>query len=720
MANPPTSAEIEYAFYEKFFFAKNLEPYKVQEEAFAHIFQGKSLLVTVPTGTGKTMMAKAAIYKALVCGQTAVYTTPLRALTEEKFRELCEDFGEDQVGFATGDYKVNPKAPIQVVVAEILWNRIFGDRVHQPADVVVMDEGHYFNDPERGYVWEQSVIGLDPRAQLIVLSATVGNPQEYCDWVYEVRRVPMELVSGNERRVPLYHEWREEYLIDVVRDLFHKGEYPAILFVFGREMCFEAARLLKSCRRFTTDEERAEIERRCGEALLDRGIAKDLKPLLLHGIGIHHAGILPRYKRLVEELTLERLVKFVASTETISAGINLPAKRVVFPSLRKVIKGKPRLLTSAEYQQMAGRAGRPQFDTEGVAIALAPEDVIQDIKKQEREATQKKFVFDLAKTRKSAYSRARADAMRNQTITWDEEAHRKLVEGKAAALRSQTQVSAFQILAIGLPDLEVETVAAPAEPLAPVAPDAPPEAKLPACMNLNIVTVINHLLMEPRARWTAHKRLELYVENLRALGIVDEHGRQCAGEMIRELRGIDGPFVHYCLMNHELAYEDLRQLVEYLVEHDTVHRILGRKDDDKKREWIRNRLRERRGEESQVSWEDVEAEYEEKFPRQLTRIEQIHQEFVGKVPHPELHGGKVQKTIWADMEEAGDGFMDFVERHSLYMEEGSLFSYLARIMRLAKMLAEATKLTELQELETRIRTKLGVIDARILEELERV
>ena len=297
--------------------------------------------------------------------------------------------------------------------------------------------------------------------------------------------------------------------------------------------------------------------------------------------------------------------------------------------------------------------------------------------------------------------------------------HRKLVEGKAAPLRSQTQVSAFQILAIGLPDLEVESVAAPAEPVAPGSPDAPPEAKLPACMNLNIVTVINHLLIDPRARWTAHKRLEQYVENLRALGIVDEHGRHANGQMIRDLRGVDGPFVHYCLVNHELIYEDFRQLVEYLVDNDTVHKILGRRDNDKKREWIRNRLRERRGEESQVSWEDVEAEYDQKFPRELTRIEQIHQEFVSKVPHPELHGGKVQKTIWATMEEADDGFMDFVERHDLAMEEGNLFSYLARVMRMAKMLFEATQLTELQELETRIRTRLAVIDARILEELDR-
>src|SRR5262245_60046218 len=177
----------------------------------------------VPTGTGKTLMAKAGIFMALARGQRAIYTTPLRALTEEKHRELCDDFGPERVGFATGDYKVNPDAPVQVVVAEILWNRIYGDRGRPPADVVIMDEGHYFNDPERGHVWEQSIIGLDPRTQLVVLSATVGEAEQFCNWVYSCRRVEMALVQSSERKVPLHHFFRESYLIEVARELFGNG-----------------------------------------------------------------------------------------------------------------------------------------------------------------------------------------------------------------------------------------------------------------------------------------------------------------------------------------------------------------------------------------------------------------------------------------------------------------------------------------------------------------
>ena len=150
---------------------------------------------------------------------------------------------------------------VSASVAEILWNRIFSDHVNVPADVVIMDEGHYFNDPERGYVWEQSTIGLDPRSQLVILSATIGDAERFCQWVYLTRRIEMSLVQSPERRVPLYHQFRESYLIEVAKELFKEGEVPAIVFGFGREQCFERARILKSCPR------RGQREMNCGEKL---------------------------------------------------------------------------------------------------------------------------------------------------------------------------------------------------------------------------------------------------------------------------------------------------------------------------------------------------------------------------------------------------------------------------------------------------------------------
>ncbi len=714
------AAEIELAFYEKFLWGRGLEPYPVQETAIRHIAAGKSVLVTVPTGTGKTLMAKAALHAAIWRGERAIYTTPLRALTEEKYRELCADFGDDNVGFATGDYKVNREAPIQVEVAEILWNRVVSDKNVCPAEVVVMDEGHYFNDPERGYVWEQSIIGLDPRSQLVILSATVGRPDRFCQWASLTRRVPMELVDSRERKVPLVHEFREEPLIDTVRELAHKGDVPAIVFVFGREQCFEVARLLKSCRRFTTDEEKAKVEQLCDEAMLPGGAAAELRPLFSHGIGIHHAGILPRYKQLVEQLALERLIKFVVSTETIAAGINLPARTVVFPSLRKFVKNEPRMVTAAEYHQMSGRAGRPQFDDRGLAITLAPEEVVSELKKELRDAA-KRPAYDEGKVKKTVYNKARSEAQRKGDLIWTPESHAELVRGEPAELRSRTKITTEQVLAIGLPDLArtalpgaglaaAMAVGAKAE-LAERMAEA--EASLPPSMRLDIVTMIDNLLLDERERRGLHKTLAHLVDNLRAIEVIDEHGTQVAGMMIRQLQGMDGLFIWYALYNHDLDYVELRQLVEFMVDHDIVQRMLDRKEEDKKREWCKARLRELRLDNPQVTWDDVVAEWEREHPRPLTKVEEIFQAFSAAVPHPELHGGKKPKNVWAQIEDSGAGFLDFVAAEHLQHEEGNLFSYLVRVMNFANKLGEASHLDQLCDLSDRVRALLARVDARV-------
>jgi hypothetical protein len=731
-----SDAEVELEFYEKFFIERNLEPYPIQEEACGRIFRGESVLVTVPTGTGKTLMAKAGILRALRQNKTAIYTTPLRALTEEKYRELSDDFGPDKVGFATGDYKVNPEAPIQVLVAEILWNRIYGDRVAQPSDIVIMDEGHYFNDPERGYVWEQSIIGLHPLSQLIVLSATIGYPEQFCQWVYTTRRIAMELVRSTERKVPLYHEFKELYLLEIAKELFASGDCPVIIFGFSREQCFERARLLRSCPRFTSDEEKKQVEERASKVVLATGLGPELSRMLAHGIGIHHAGILPSYRRLVEELTLDRLLKFVVTTETISAGINLPAKRVVFPSLRKFIRGKPRLLFPAEYHQMAGRAGRPQFDKEGIAITLPPEEVVQEFRKEIKDAKKGGYAADEDKIKKKHYARALGEARSKGDVSWDPGVHQRLVAGQPAALKSKTRITAEQILAIGLPDLAVETLPGaamiaeraeakeesetgePGEPGEPVpSEEIASSPAMPAHEHLDIKTVIDHLLLSEAEKRNAHKQLAQITANMQALGVLDEHGRQVKGEIIGKVRGVDGLFLYYCLVEREMTYEELRELVELLIDHDVIQKILNRKDDEKIREWVLTRLREKRRENPQVTFEDCEAEYWQEHPRELTTTEQLHQAFAARVPHPELHGGKMPKKIWAEMEDGQHSFVDFVEKNNLSHEEGSLFTYLARVMRTARMLFEVTGIAHFQAIESSTRTKLAAIDERVLESL---
>jgi hypothetical protein len=432
---------------------------------------------------------------------------------------------------------------------------------------------------------------------------------------------------------------------------------------------------------------------------------------LTHGIGVHHAGILPRYKQLVEQLALERLIKFVVSTETIAAGINLPARTVVFPSLRKFIKQQPRMITAAEYHQMAGRAGRPQFDDRGLAITLAPEQVVSDLKKELKDAA-KRAAYDESKVKKTVYGRARADAQRKNDVIWTPESHAELVRGEPAELRSKTKITAEQVLAIGLPDLAAAKIPATEAELRMTEA----EASLPPSMRLDIVTVIENLLLTERERKELLKVLTQLVDNMKALGVLDEHGKQVSGDMIRQLQGMDGLLIYYVLFNHQLEYVELRELVEYLIDHDIIQRQLDRKGEDEKREWMRAKLRELRLENPHVTWDDVEAAYEKEHPRQLTKIEQIHAEFGAKVPHPELHGGKKPKNTWAQLEDGGFGFLEFVEKHGLEHEEGNLFSYLVRVMNFANKLGEASQLTEFTDMAERVRKLLARIDLRLVED----
>jgi hypothetical protein len=307
------------------------------------------------------------------------------------------------------------------------------------------------------------------------------------------------------------------------------------------------------------------------------------------------------------------------------------------------------------------------------------------------------------------YGRARMDAQKKGDLIWTPEVHADLVKGEPAELRSKTKITAEQVLAIGLPDLTQKPLTESEQRMAEA------EASLPPSMRLDIVTVIDNLLLGDRDRKELRKTLDQLVANMRAIGVLDEHGKQISGEMIGKLQGMDGLLIYYILFNHQLEYVELRELAEYLIDHDVIQRLLDRKGEDEKREWMRTKLRELRIDNPHVTWEDVEAQWEKEHPRPLTKVELIHQEFSSKVPHPELHGGKKPKTIWAQLEDSGLGFLDFVDKHGLEHEEGNLFSYCIRVMNFAGKLYEASQLSEFEDMAERVRTLLARIDLRLVE-----
>ena len=370
------------------------EPYPVQEEALLAYFEhDPGVLLCAPTGTGKTLVAEAALYEALHTGKTAYYTTPLIALTEQKFQEVQDaaeawGFPRDSVGLVTGNRSVNPDATVLVVVAEILVNRLLdGEKFGwENVSAVVMDEFHSFADPERGIVWELALALLPKHVRLMLLSATVGNAADFVVWLSQSHGRSVRLVQGTERKVPLQFHWEDQDLLPDLAATMADGDdpgsdspsrrTPALIFVFSRDECWGIAETLKG-KHLISDALRKELAAALEEYDFTTGAGPKLKPILLRGVGVHHAGVLPKYKRAVEELFQKRLLSVVVCTETLAAGMNLPARSVVLTTLLKGPPGRKKVVDASGAHQMFGRAGRPQYDDQGHVYALAHEDDVK-------------------------------------------------------------------------------------------------------------------------------------------------------------------------------------------------------------------------------------------------------------------------------------------------------------------------------------------------------
>ncbi|MHC4235753.1 MAG: DEAD/DEAH box helicase, partial [Planctomycetota bacterium] len=346
-----------------------------------------------------TLIAEAAIFEALHSGGRIYYTTPLIALTEQKFREiqgLAEQWGfrREDVGLITGNRRENPEAPVRVVVAEILLNHLLAgdpslaDLEHVGS--VVMDEFHNFNDFERGVVWELSLVLLPEHIRVMLLSATVGNPNEFARWLRRQHGRELGVVLSDERRVPLEFNWVGDRLLTeqlpaMISADDAENRVPALVFCFNRDECWEVAERLKGLSLIPAAT-RNQIEGFLAERKDDfaEGIGPKLRQMLIRGVGVHHAGVLPKHKLVVEELFNRKLVPLVICTETLAAGINLPARSVVLSTLLKGKRGEKKLIPPSGAHQMFGRAGRPQFDTKGYVYALAHEDDIKFVKWKKR------------------------------------------------------------------------------------------------------------------------------------------------------------------------------------------------------------------------------------------------------------------------------------------------------------------------------------------------
>ncbi len=345
-------------------------PYPVQEEAlFAWGECDQGVLLSAPTGTGKTLVAEAAVYEGLRTGKVVYYSTPLIALTDQKLVELQDTvdrwgYDRDHVGLVTGHRTVNPQAQVKVVVAEVLLNRLLHPEAFDFTDVgaVVMDEFHNFNDPQRGIVWELALSLLPPHVRVMLLSATVGAAQEFVGWMARSLDRRVTLVEGKERRVPLHFEWvGDELLPDFLEQIAagtdDRRRTPALVFCFDREVCWATAEVLRGKDLFAEGQRKLLLDR-LDDFDFSVGGGNKLRTLLARGVGVHHAGLLPRYRRVVETLFQEKLLPVCVCTETLAAGLNLPARSVVLTTL---VKGPPDQAEADRHRQRPAdvRPGRP-------------------------------------------------------------------------------------------------------------------------------------------------------------------------------------------------------------------------------------------------------------------------------------------------------------------------------------------------------------------------
>ncbi len=412
---------------------RGLTLYPAQDEAVMELVSGAHVILSTPTGTGKSLVAIAAHAVALAAGGRSYYTAPIKALVSEKFFALVEVFGAANVGMVTGDSSVNPDAPIVCCTAEILANVALRLGPDAPVDQVVMDEFHYYGDPDRGWAWQVPLLLL-PRAQFLLMSATLGDVTPIADDLERRTGRPVALVTGVERPVPLHFSYERRPVHEVLTMLVDEREVPVYIVHFAQAAALERAQALASVN-LTTRAQRDEIADAIGGFRFTTGFGKTLSRLVRAGIGVHHAGMLPRYRRLVETLAQRGLLKVICGTDTLGVGINVPIRTVMITALSKYDGARMRQLSAREFHQVAGRAGRAGYDTYGNVVVMAPEWEIENA------VALAKAGDDAAKRKKIVRKKAPTGV-----VNWGEGSYERLIAAVPEPLVPQLKLSAAMLI----------------------------------------------------------------------------------------------------------------------------------------------------------------------------------------------------------------------------------------------------------------------------------
>ena len=663
--------------------------YPAQEEAVLELLAGNHVVLATPTGSGKSLVATAAHAAALARGERSVYTAPIKALVSEKFFALARDFGPDNVGMVTGDASVNPGAPIIACTAEILAHRALRQGADVDVGLVVADEFHFYADPQRGWAWQVPLLELT-HVQFLLMSATLGPTRRFTDDLEARTGRPAVTVAGSERPVPLITEYRETPLHESVDELLRSDRAPVYIVHFTQQAAAEKAQDLCSLDVLTKDE-KAAVRTEVGGFRFDTPIGKDLRRFIGHGIGLHHAGLLPRYRLLMEKLAQAGLLKMICGTDTLGVGVNVPIRTVLFTQLCKYDGTTTRLLSNREFQQVAGRAGRRGFDDEGHVWVQAPPHWIENRRAEQKVAAdpgrKKKLVKKKPPDR--GYSH------------WNEETFDRFVVGRPEPLESSFDVTHQMVLNV---------LSRPGDGGAA----------------LKRLLLDNH---EPRKRQRRHIRKAIGVyRSLRAAGIVEEldepdnEGRRVRiGVDLQDQFALHQPLSLFALeVIPELDVDepghalDVLSVVESVLENPGV--VQAAQVNRLKSELV-----------ARLKMEGVE--YEERMdrlaevrpPRPLAEF--LYGTFdVFRSHHPWVGDENVKpKSVAREMFEFGYGFRDYIGHHGLKRSEGTVLRYLTDAYKgLVQNVPPVARTDEVADLEAWLGATVRQVDSSLLEEWERL
>lgn len=675
--------------YERFFTwvedVKGVKPWPHQEEAIMDLLAGDHVILNTPTGSGKSLVALGMHFAALCTGRRSYYTAPIKALVSEKFFDLVEVFGRENVGMITGDTHINADAPIICCTAEILANQALREGRHADVGCVAMDEFHYYGDPERGWAWQVPLLTL-PDTQFLLMSATLGNVDAIADKLEDMTDTDVDIIADAPRPVPLTYEYTLDPLEKTVELAFGKGETPIYVVHFSQDAALETANALASTG-VSSKEQRAAIAEAIKGTKFTTAFGKILQRLLRTGIGIHHAGMLPRYRRLVEQLAQQGLLPVICGTDTLGVGINVPIHSVVLTALTKFDGTKMRKLRAREFHQIAGRAGRMGFDTEGLVIAEAPEFEIENAKALSKAGN------DPRKLKKIKRKKAPEGF-----VTWNENTFDKLIDAAPETLVPHMKITHSMVLN------EVEQGG-----------DA----------RYRIDRLIDDSAQTPEQKERLHARADEIFQTLFDTNVIETEDRDDGGKdyfMTVDMPddfALDQPLSPFLLAALELLDPESDT---YAL--DVISMVEATLEDPK--QVLRAQERQAR-DEAMIRMKEDGLDYDERmdrlqeitYPKPLEdMLQAAFDEYRHDVPWANDYWLS-PKSVVRDMVETASDFTGYIARYNIARSEGTLLRYLSDAYRaLARTVPQEKRDEQLDDIISWLRVVVRSIDSSLVDEWE--